>query len=86
MNSADVSNETRQNLIKSTKIAAQASLLAVSYSVGYGCGAAMRQFKRLVNSNPGLGFVKEMTNEMRNGYENAINKEEGVVTLETKTA
>ena len=79
--------EVRQNLIKSTKIAAQASLLTVSYSIGYGCGSATRQFKKLVDSNPGLSFVKEITSEMKNGYDKAVSKiEEEVESLEAKTA
>lgn len=79
--------ETKQNLIKSTKIAAQASLLTVSYSLGYGCGSAVRQFKKLVNDNPGLSFAKEMAGAMRDGYDKAITKlEEEDKSLETKAA
>lgn len=68
--------EAKQTLIASTKIALQVSALTLAYSIGYGCGASIRQLKKLVGDSDNLGFAKELYNEMGNGYNDAINHEE----------
>lgn len=68
--------EAKQTLIASTKVALQCSALTLAYSIGYGCGASIRQLKKLVGDSDNLGFTKELYNEMGNGYNAAINREE----------
>jgi len=80
MKKAEITEEATKNLVASAKVAVQASLLTVAYSIGYGAGAAARTFNKIVGEKK-LGFVKEMMIEAGKGYETAITKEEVEVTI-----
>jgi len=86
MKKSEITKEAKTNLITSAKVAIQASLLTVAYSVGYGIGATSKTLNNLVGEK-NLGFVKEMMTEAGKGYTDAIEKEDIThVRLESATA
>lgn len=58
------------------KVTAQASLLSVSYAVGYGIGSASKKIKEVTADNIVFEFIREMVKEGEKGYINALEEKD----------